>query len=836
MANQQATPLQQTADIAGRAAGPGPSPRAPEMHHPALPDTFDGTLYPPVTHDVPASYIVMELTLPVDDKVTASITAGSPFFKVSSIEIDEVQWTMEGGDEVPGHPKPQWVPDFTELGTSDGATPLAVKNGQYVIVRVALDVPLGSTPPGNVDGAVVLHGAVFSQALALKGTYLGVDLNSPIGRKWQAMGGDQTLGLVYGNAQPSPDGKGIVQQFANGWLYQTPSAQVFFMSNSVYAKWLSLATTKDAFGNPEWTVLGFPTEDTFSTVEGGQAIRFQGGAIVVRATQQAYVTYGAIYARYARTGNLSDPNNQPFLGLPVSDEGAPDPADGFRVSHFDLGDIYWSSATGAHEFHGAIRQWWLDHSGNVGYPITDETGTADGNGRFSGFQNGAVYWSPSGGAHAVRGPILSRWNALGAERSYLGYPLAEQATWVNPANSNAGVVASFQNGQIGWTAQDGTIDLPQSLFRTQPVVTADLASLGGWVNLTIWSNDNFSLQFHMHDSGLPDYDFQVRAIFTTPKGVCLVAEHSGHVEGTDSTTFTHAPNRDDDYSEDGTCVQRLDWSDIQNGQLWVTKDYSSTGVIGFFQDIGQALTNLAAGAVGGALGIVLGIGQEIGKVFGGLGLDTTFGVIAGVIVYAYTGSLVLAVVVGVAVGAVTDALIKTRQISDQEYQFADKVFKGTLPSADQIWLTNFSGLGGRAFTIPIGGRIWVNIGSAYGDPVHDTSYGSQAPGELLIHELTHVWQIVHRSFLPGFTCEAIVNGTNYVIGGQPSGVYVYGPPDLAWGEFGTEAQGALVDQWFGGFATVNAPNRTKDNNVDDTKHTTDPYFHYIQDNIRAGQT
>src|SRR6516162_9323969 len=238
MANQQATPLQQTADIAGRAAGPGPSPRAPEMHHPALPDTFDGTLYPPVTHDVPASYIVMELTLPVDDKVTASITAGSPFFKVSSIEIDEVQWTMEGGDEVPGHPKPQWVPDFTELGTSDGATPLAVKNGQYVIVRVALDVPLGSTPPGNVDGAVVLHGAVFSQALALKGTYLGVDLNSPIGRKWQAMGGDQTLGLVYGNAQPSPDGKGIVQQFANGWLYQTPSAQVFFMSNSVYAKWL----------------------------------------------------------------------------------------------------------------------------------------------------------------------------------------------------------------------------------------------------------------------------------------------------------------------------------------------------------------------------------------------------------------------------------------------------------------------------------------------------------------------------------------------------------------------------------------------------------------------
>jgi hypothetical protein len=506
------------------------------------------------------------------------------------------------------------------------------------------------------------------------------------------------------------------------------------------------------------------------------------------------------------------------------------------VSRFDFGDIYWSSATGAHEFHGAIRQYWLAHSGNVGYPITDETGTPDGVGRFNGFQDGAIYWTPSTGAHALRGPILSRWNALGAERSYLGYPVSEQAAWVNPANSNPGVIASFQYGQIGWTSQDGTVDIPDSKPWSQPVVTADLASLGGWVKLTMWSNGTFDLQFHMHDSGLPDYDFQVRAIFTTPKGLCLVAEHSGHVEGTDSTTPSHAPNRDDDYSESGVCVQAMDWSDIQQGNLWVTKDYSSTGVIGFFQDVAQAVTNLAAGAVGGAIGIVIGIGQEIGKVFGGLGLDVTFGVIAGVIVYAYGGGLVLAVVVGVAVGAVINALIQTRQISDAEYQFADNVFKGTLPPADQIWLTNFSGLGGRAFTLPLGGRIWVNLGSAYGDPVNDTSYGSGARGELFIHELTHAWQIGHNSFTPGLICQGIVNQTNYVIGGKFSGVYSYGPPNLSWGEFNAEQQGAIVDEWFGGKPTVNAPNRQKDNNVDDALHLTDPYFHYLRDNVRAGQT
>src|SRR5262249_30062254 len=158
-----------------------------------------------------------------------------PFLKVLSLEVYDVFWTLEGGSgDRPGRPKPEWVPDYIERGRSDGVKPLAVKNGQYVSLTVELHVPLGALPPGKVSGTVVLQVAAFSKTLGLQGLYRGVDLNSPIGRKWQAVGGDQALGLVSENAQPAPDGKGIVQQFAKGWLYQTPSAQVFFMSNAVY--------------------------------------------------------------------------------------------------------------------------------------------------------------------------------------------------------------------------------------------------------------------------------------------------------------------------------------------------------------------------------------------------------------------------------------------------------------------------------------------------------------------------------------------------------------------------------------------------------------------------
>lgn len=385
------------------------------------------------------------------------------------------------------------------------------------------------------------------------------------------------------------------------------------------------------------------------------------------------------------------------------------------------------------------------------------------------------------------------------------------------------------NPPISFIALFGMVEPEKVTFHSN-IITPSGTALGGSVDMTLLSNGTYNIDFHMHDSGIPDYDFTVRAIFTTPRGLVLVAQHSGHVEGTASTTLTHAPNRNDDYHESDTNpLIPINWSDIKNGRLWVTKEYSATGVIGFVEDLAKAILDVAAGAVGGALGVVIGLGAEIGQLFGDLGIGGTFGVIAGVVVFAVGGSLVLAVVAGVAVGAATNALIKQRPLSIEEYGFAARVFGGSLPSADQIILTNLSGLGGRAFTMPgVDGKTYINLGDAYDSP-NPLQYMNNAyptPGQVLIHELTHVWQIACISFLPGLVCEGIVNQANNTVG---QSVYVYGPPGPAWASFNLEQQGAIVDQWFGGTSTPVVPNRR-------AMDPNDPYFVYIRDNIREARS
>lgn len=370
---------------------------------------------------------------------------------------------------------------------------------------------------------------------------------------------------------------------------------------------------------------------------------------------------------------------------------------------------------------------------------------------------------------------------------------------------------------------------PEEITERASVITPTGTALGGSVEMTLRSNGSYSVDFHMHDSGTPDYDFEVRAIFTTPGGLVLVAQHSGHVEGTISTIpFVHEPNREDNGHEDGgNPMIRGNWADIKGGRLWVTKDYSATGVIGFVEDLAKSVLDIAAGAGGGALGVVIGLGAEVGQIFGDLGLGGAFGIVAGVVVFAFGGTLVLAVVAGVVVGAVTNALIEQRSLRQEEIDLAEKVFKGTLPY-DDIRLTNLSGLGGRAFTMPGGDKkIYLNLGDGYDspDPIQYKHGSYDKPGQLLIHELTHAWQIAHAAFLPGLVCEGIVNQANNTVG---QSVYVYGPPGPDWSSgFNLEQQAAIVDQWFGGKPTPVVPNRKE---MDEN----DPYFIYIRDHIRAG--
>ena len=109
--------------------------------------------------------------------------------------------------------------------------------------------------------------------------------------------------------------------------------------------------------------------------------------------------------------------------------------------------------TGAHEVHGAIRGLWAQlgwERSFLGYPLTNETATPDGTGRFNHFQGGSIYWTPATGAHEVHGAIRGLWAQLGWERSFLGYPTTDETT----TPDGVGRFNHFQGGSIYWTPSD----------------------------------------------------------------------------------------------------------------------------------------------------------------------------------------------------------------------------------------------------------------------------------------------------------------------------------------------------------------------------------------------
>ena len=61
---------------------------------------------------------------------------------------------------------------------------------------------------------------------------------------------------------------------------------------------------------------------------------------------------------------------------------------------------------------------------------------------------------------------------------------------------------------------------------------------------------------------------------------------------------------------------------------------------------------------------------------------------------------------------------RTREISQEEYDFAQEVFQGMLPTRERLILTDTIGPGHRAFTIPrFDGKITLNMGpEVFNDP------------------------------------------------------------------------------------------------------------------------
>ncbi len=386
-------------------------------------------------------------------------------------------------------------------------------------------------------------------------------------------------------------------------------------------------------------------------------------------------------------------------------------------------------------------------------------------------------------------------------------------------------------------------DYAQPVVLSQPLNTAAGVALGGDQQVTLRKDGTYTFAGHFRATGEPTYRAALSTrVVGTDGSVFTLAAH-GTVYGSDE-----AGDRAFPWNQPGSTPLIVSaWPGLRHAQL--DRDFEHDGnVLGTAGDVLAFLGKAALlASTGGALGMVVAIGTEAAAALNlqEISLPGTVGVIVagGVLLIGGPAALVVAIVAGAAAGAVVQDLVHPRPLTDPEFAFVDRVFHGTLPR-QRILLTNLISVHGRAFTIPgPGDTIFVNIGKGFDDPTSYTGHGDEklgirAPGQLLVHELTHAWQMAHTSFLPGLLCNAasLQVGT---LGGDMS-VYQYGPPGPAWGSFNLEQQASIVEQWFAG---SNAPAVSGsqqrqyapllDNDSDPTKPE-NPYWRYIRDNIRAG--
>jgi hypothetical protein len=233
---------------------------------------------------------------------------------------------------------------------------------------------------------------------------------------------------------------GCYQVFQNATLYSTATTGTRMIRGGIRAEFQSQGS--------EWGALGFPTTDEgCGLVQGGCYQQFQNGRIYWSPASGAHSVLGDQLTSYiaagSETGALGYPTTDNICGLLQSG----------CYQLFNNGTLYSTPTTGTHVLRGGIRAEFQSQGsewGALGFPTSEESWGLPGDGCYQQFQNGQVYWSPTTGAHAVTGPVLTYWLGQGGVASTAGYPLATATV------SGQVIRQQFAGGQITYDAQTST--------------------------------------------------------------------------------------------------------------------------------------------------------------------------------------------------------------------------------------------------------------------------------------------------------------------------------------------------------------------------------------------
>jgi hypothetical protein len=283
----------------------------------AVPKTATG--FPAMYYDSPITQFVLGVDVRADDSLTAAITAGAPYFKISAIDvcnwvkqIEVVPPALTG--ELPTNPRmapstPGRVPTpgglagpiripttmilSAPVATSDGVKPLVVKQNQYVRVWVTADVPKGAAlPAGNFTGAVKLTGASLTQIATLEGSYLGTLIGQVIVQPETAVPGQPVLVQVC-----DATGKQVSDPTVTVIIHGVPATARYYQFPTVGSYKLVVRAVR-----------GTLSETTLTTVSiAGKALAFRKSLALPAVTEIPMLQVGAVPGQpYAATFTLGN--------------------------------------------------------------------------------------------------------------------------------------------------------------------------------------------------------------------------------------------------------------------------------------------------------------------------------------------------------------------------------------------------------------------------------------------------------------------------------------------------------------------------------------------------
>jgi hypothetical protein len=229
------------------------------------------------------------------------------------------------------------------------------------------------------------------------------------------------------------DGRGYVVVSSTGQLYAYGTAHAWPNPTGFSGDITGLALTGDGSGLVVLSSAGqfyaYGSAHAWLNPSGftgrmvGVSITQNGQGLIAMSSSGQVYAYGISYRGNGDPGIADDPvdakyqslgGSTSFLGLSISPVFTL--KNGGIGRHYQGGSIYWSSATGAHEVHGAIRDVWAStgwENGYLGMPISDDTTAYNGQVVVSHFSGGDIYWTPTSGASEtlpawVRDPVHSQ--------------------------------------------------------------------------------------------------------------------------------------------------------------------------------------------------------------------------------------------------------------------------------------------------------------------------------------------------------------------------------------------------------------------------------------------